>query len=88
MEKTELITEVAKDTGIAEEEAGKIIEAFISTIKEGLSRGEKVTISGFGTFSLSKRKERDFLNPRTKKLHKIPEKFLPNFKAGRNFKIS
>lgn len=87
MEQNQLISEVAKESGISEEEASKIINAFISTIKEGLTRGEKVTISGFGTFSLAKRKARDFLNPKTGKVHNIPEKNLPFFKAGRNFKI-
>lgn len=88
MEQQELISEVAKESGISEEEASKIIEVFIETIKEGLSRGEKVTISGFGTFSLAKRKAREFLNPKTRQVHNIPEKNMPFFKAGRNFRNS
>lgn len=86
MEQQELISEVAKEAGISEEEASKIIEVFIETIKEGLSRGEKVTISGFGTFSLAKRKAREFLNPKTRQIHNIPEKNMPFFKAGRSFR--
>ena len=85
MEQNQLISEVAKEAGINEEEASKIIEVFIETIKEGLSRGEKVTISGFGTFSLAKRKPMNFLNPKTKKIHAIPERLMPFFKAGRDF---
>ncbi len=86
MEQQELISEVAKESGISEEEVNKIIEAFIETIKEGLSRGERVTISGFGTFSLAKRKAREFVNPKTRQVHSIPEKFLPFFKAGTKLK--
>lgn len=85
MEKTELIFEVAKEAGVSEDEAGKILDSFIETIKEGLLRGEKVAISGFGTFSISRRDARDFVNPKTKKIHQLPERLLPNFKAGRNF---
>jgi len=86
MEQEELISEVAKESGTSEGETSKIIDAFIGTIKEGLTRGEKVTIAGFGTFSLAKRKAREFLNPKTRQIHNIPEKSLPFFKAGRDFK--
>lgn len=81
MEKSELIQVVAQEASISEGEATKILDSFIFTIKEGLSRGEKVTIAGFGTFSLAKRKAREFVNPRTKQVHNIPAKFLPFFKA-------
>ena len=85
MEKGQLISEVAKEAGIPEEKASKILDAFITTIKEGLNRGEKVTISGFGTFSLAKRKPMNFLNPKTNKIHEIPERLMPFFRPGRNF---
>ncbi len=86
MEQSELVTEVSKQTGISEGETEKILDSFVETIKEGLTRGEKVTIAGFGTFSLAKRKAREFVNPKTQKIHNIPEKVLPFFKAGTNFK--
>lgn len=82
MEKRELITQVSKKADISEEEATKILDAFIDSIKEGLIKGEKVAISGFGTFSLSSRKATTFLNPKTNQLHDIPERTLPHFKAG------
>jgi DNA-binding protein HU-beta len=81
MEKSELIKVVAQESGISEEETTKIFDCFINTIKEGLSRGEKVTIADFGTFSLAQRKAREFVNPKTKQVHSIPAKFLPFFKA-------
>ena len=86
MEQSELISEVGKVANISEEDAKKIIDAFVEAIKEGLSRGEKVTISGFGTFSLTKRKAREFLNPKTRQVHSLPEKSFPLFKAGSNFR--
>lgn len=86
MEKSELIKVVSQESGISEEEAIKILDCFVSTIKEGLSRGEKVTISGFGTFSLAQRKAREFINPRTKQVHNIPAKFLPFFKSKMGLK--
>lgn len=82
MEKGELIEEVAKETGTSAEETLKIVDSFIDTIKDGLLRGEKVSITGFGTFSVSKRKAREFLNPKTNQIHKLPEKAVPNFKPG------
>lgn len=86
MEQVELVLEVSKQTGISQEETQKILNSFINSVKEGLARGEKVTIAGFGTFSLAKRKAREFVNPKTQQVHSIPEKYLPFFKAGTNFK--
>ncbi len=54
-------------------------------IKDGLNKGERITITGFGTFSLAKRKAREFVNPKTKEVYQIPEKQTPFFKAGSNF---
>ncbi|MBM2820894.1 MAG: transcriptional regulator [Candidatus Berkelbacteria bacterium] len=85
MEKSDLIIEAAKEANISQEEATKILDSFVETIKEGLVKGEKVTISGFGTFSLAKRKAREFINPKTKTVHNIPEKSLPFFRPGTNF---
>ncbi len=86
MEKSELINVVSSEAGISELEATKILDAFVNTIKEGLGRGEKVTIAGFGTFSLAKRKAREFVNPKTKQVHNIPAKFLPFFKSKMGLK--
>lgn len=84
MEKNDLILQVAEKSGVSEEETTKILEAFTDSIKEGLVRGEKVTIAGFGTFSLSKRKALNFLNPKNKQAYDIPERVVPHFKAGKN----
>ncbi|MFA6492586.1 MAG: HU family DNA-binding protein [Patescibacteria group bacterium] len=88
MEKGELITQTAQRAEISEEEATRIFDAFVASIKEGLISGEKVTIAGFGTFSLKKRKAQTFLNPKTQQAHDIPERVLPHFKAGKNLQES
>ncbi|KKQ17869.1 MAG: DNA-binding protein HU [Berkelbacteria bacterium GW2011_GWA1_36_9] len=84
MEKEELVTSVAEKAQITKGEATKILDAFIASIKEGLVKGEKVTILGFGTFTLRKRKALTFINPKTQKQHDIPERVVPHFKAGSN----
>lgn len=88
MEKRDLISQVAKKENLPEEEVTKILDAFTDSIKEGLIKGEKVTISGFGTFSLSSRKATTFLNPKTNKVHDIPERAVPHFKAGEDLQNS
>jgi len=85
MEKPELIAAVAKEAGISEDEATKIIDAFVAEIKDGLVKGEKVTISGFGTFLLTRRRAKTFINPKTRKTHQIPEKMWPQFRPGSDF---
>ena len=88
MTKEELISKVAAESGINEDESEIIINAFTDQIKEQLARGEKVTISGFGTFVLSHRKPKTFINPKTGEKHELPERKLPHFKAGSEFKKS
>lgn len=86
MTKDELIAKVAEKSNITVDEADKVINAFTEQIKEQLSRGEKVTITGFGAFVLSKRGPKIFTNPKTGKKMELPERTLPHFKAGGDFK--
>ncbi len=88
MTQEELISQVANKSGITEEEAQKVINAFTDEIKVQLRRGEKVTISGFGTFVLSQHKAKSFVNPKTGQTQEIPDRVFPHFKAGGNFKKS
>jgi DNA-binding protein HU-beta len=88
MTKEELTKKVSEKSGITESEALTIINAFTDQIKEQLSRGEKVTIGGFGTFVLSERKAKTFVNPKTGNSHDIPKRMLPQFKPAGNFKKS
>ena len=85
MNKAELINEVAKVT-CSKKEADDAISATISAIQKALKKGDTVTLVGFGTFKVSKRKARKGRNPQTGKEIKIAAKKVPVFKAGKGFK--
>ncbi|MBR3692311.1 MAG: HU family DNA-binding protein [Clostridia bacterium] len=86
MNKTELIAEVAKKTGMTKKDTDKIVDAVLVTIAETLGKGEKVSISGFGAFDVRVRPEHEGKNPRTKKTIIIPASKAPVFKASKNLK--
>ena len=85
MNKAELIDEVAKVT-CSKKEADEAISATIAAIQKALKKGDSVTLVGFGTFRVSKRKARKGRNPQTGKEIKIAAKKVPVFKAGKTFK--
>ena len=87
MNKGDLIDVVAKTT-CSKAEAGKVVDAFLDAIKKSLKKGNKVTLIGFGTFSVMKRSARTGRNPRTGKSLKIAAKKVPKFKAGKALKDS
>jgi len=82
MNKGELIEAVAKDAGISKALAGKVLDSAIDAITRSLSRGDRVALVGFGTFSVSARKARSGRNPQTGKEIRIPATKVPKFKAG------
>jgi DNA-binding protein HU-beta len=85
MNRAELIEEVAKVTS-TKKEADESISAMLAAIKKALKKGESVTLVGFGTFSVSKRKARKGRNPQTGEVIKIAAKKVPVFKAGKGLK--
>ena len=85
MNKAELINEVAKVT-CSKKEADEAISATLAAIQKALKKGGSVTLVGFGTFRVSKRKARKGRNPQTGAAIKIAAKKVPVFKAGKNFK--
>lgn len=85
MTKQELIDAVAK-TGITKKEAGAAVSAVFDAVKGALASGEKVSLVGFGSFSVKKRAAREGRNPRTGKTLKIPAKKVAVFKAGKALK--
>jgi DNA-binding protein HU-beta len=85
MNKAELIEAVAKTT-CTKVEAANAVNAVIDTIAKALKKGDSVTLVGFGTFSVKKRKARIGRNPQTGKEIKIPAKKVPAFKAGKELK--
>lgn len=83
MNKTELTNAVAAKAGITKVDAGKAVVAFVDAVKEELAKGNKVTLVGFGTFSVQERPARNGRNPRTGKNIKIAAKKVAKFKAGK-----
>ena len=82
MTKAELIAKAAKDAKITKVAAGKAIDGIIDGITKALKKGDRVTLVGFGTFSVSKRKARTGRNPQTGKSIKIAARKVAKFKAG------
>lgn len=88
MTKAELVSQMAEKAGIKKAAAAKALDAFVEGVVESLKKGDKVTLVGFGTFSVAKRKARKGRNPRTGKEIKIPAKSVPKFTPGKAFKES
>ena len=78
MTKADLVAKVA-ETGMTKKQAAEAVDAVIAAIKGSLKKGEKVSLVGFGSFSVKKRKARTGRNPRTGKALKIPAKKVPTF---------
>lgn len=86
MTKAELIGKMASGAKISKAAAGKALESFLDGVKVALKKDDRVTLVGFGTFSVSKRKARKGRNPRTGKEIKIPARKVPKFTAGKALK--
>ncbi len=86
MNKAELIEQVAGQTGLAKRTSGKAVDAVVSAISDCLTRGEKVTLVGFGTFGVRQRKERTGRNPRTGATIQIPAKRVAKFSPGKSLR--
>ncbi|HHT22753.1 MAG TPA: HU family DNA-binding protein [Bacteroidales bacterium] len=82
MNKAELISAIAAKSGLTKAASKKALDATIASITKALSKGEKVSLVGFGTFSVAKRAARTGVNPSTKQAIKIPAKKVAKFKAG------
>ena len=82
MTKAELIATIGKDAKISKASAEKALNAFSNAVMKTLKKGDKLTLTGFGTFSVAKRKARMGRNPQTGKEIKIPATRVAKFKAG------
>lgn len=82
MNKTEFITSVAEKSGLSKTDAKKAVDAFIETVSDEMKAGGKVSLLGFGSFSISERGERKGVNPATKQTITIPARKAIKFKAG------
>ena len=83
MNKAELIAKLAEDAGITKTQANATLDSFISAVTKTLKGGGKVTLVGFGTFSVTKRAARNGRNQQTGAVIKIKAKKVAKFKAGK-----
>jgi len=88
MTKDQLIGGMAKEAKISKAAAGKTLNFFTSAVTRALRKGDKLTLTGFGTFSVAKRKARKGRNPRTGNEIKIAATKIAKFKAGRLLKAA
>lgn len=86
MTKHELVERLSKDTGYSKKEVEACLKTLTGIITEKVKNGEKVAITGFGTFDLGKRASRRGRNPQTGDYITIPEMKMPRFRAGKNLK--
>jgi DNA-binding protein HU-beta len=83
MNKAELIAKVADDAGLTKTQANAALDSYVEAVTKTLKGGGKVTLVGFGTFSVSKRSARNGRNPQTGAVIKIKAKKVAKFKAGK-----
>lgn len=86
MNKTELIARIAEASNLTKKDSEAALNATIASIQESLVAGEKVVLTGFGTFEVRHRKARKGHNPRSKEQIDIPAQKSPAFKAGKVLK--
>ncbi|MBA7713013.1 DNA-binding protein HU [subsurface metagenome] len=86
MNKAELVEKVAGEVGLTKKDVNNVVDAVTSAITDSLAGGEKVTLVGFGTFQVQKRKARQGVNPQTGQKISIPAKDVPKFKPGRSLR--
>ena len=88
MTKAEIVAKVAEEIKISKTAAGKALALITDSIAQSIRKGQKVTLIGFGTFSVAQRKARKGRNPRTGKEIKIAAKKAPKFTAGSALKAA
>ena len=87
MNKSELIAAIAEKTELTKKDSERALNAFVASVTEALSAGDKVQLIGFGTFEVRERKAREGTNPRNpEEVIKIPATKAPAFKAGKALK--
>ncbi|OGB83320.1 DNA-binding protein [candidate division TM6 bacterium RIFCSPHIGHO2_12_FULL_32_22] len=86
MNKTDLINSLSEETTFSKKDIARVIESFTRIVERSLKKGEKVSLTGFGTFLASRRPARVGINPATKQKIKIPAINVPKFKAGKNLR--
>jgi DNA-binding protein HU-beta len=86
MNRETMIDKIAEDAGINKAQADRALKSMLDSITDSLKEGDKVTLTGFGTFLISERKTREGRNPKTGETITIPGGNVPRFKAGKSLK--
>lgn len=86
MTKTELVSRIAKHAALTTRQSEKVVDALMGSIQDALSRGEKITLVGFGTFSAMARSARTGRNPRTGQALYLPARKAPKFTPGKKLR--
>lgn len=81
-----LISKISEKTDLAKKDIELVIDTMLDVVTKALKEGEKVTLTGFGTFRASKRAQRAGINPQTKERIQIPAMTVPKFTAGKALK--
>ena len=82
MNKSELIAAIAEEAGISKSDAGSALDAFVNTVTNGLAKGDRISLVGFGTWSVDERAARTGRNPRTGESIEIAARNVVKFKVG------
>ena len=88
MNKATLIDKIANDAGITKNAAATAVDSLIDGITRALKKNQRVTLVGFGTFAVSKRKARTGRNPQTGETIKIKAKKAARFKPGKQLEVA
>ena len=86
MNKTKLIDALSEETMFSKKDIARVLDSFVRVVERSLKKGDKVSITGFGSFWLSQRSARKGINPATKQKINIPAVTVPKFKAGKNLR--
>ncbi len=87
MKKADLVALVAKKAGVTKKVAQSAVDAVIKGISDALTKGQKVTLVGFGTFEVRKKAARKARNPRNRdQIIEVPEKMVPKFRPSSKLK--
>lgn len=86
MNKAELIDAISALTKASKTQSKIFLEAFMESVSKSLKKGNRIVLTGFGTFSVAHRKARKGINPSTGKSMVIKAKKVPHFKPGKNLR--
>lgn len=86
MNKSELINSLSEETTFSKRDVSRVLESFTRIVERTLKSGNKVAITGFGSFTISRRPARKGINPATKQRIDLPEICVPKFKPGKNLR--